>query len=151
VSGELWIEVVNWNKFQHYTDRRPAWIKNYTELLHNHNYIALSARHRGILHGLWLLYAAGNRELTASPAELNRALGFPSEWEDREDNRRWRELGESMASEWRGAWRERGESPLRMRDLKRLEHAGFIEIVDAETLAIARARDRERREENKPA
>ena len=27
-----WIVIPNWEKFQHYTDRNPPWVKLYTEL-----------------------------------------------------------------------------------------------------------------------
>ena len=33
--SERWIEIVGWEKFQHYRDRRPIWIKNYLDLLNN--------------------------------------------------------------------------------------------------------------------
>ena len=37
-----WIEVVGWEKFQHYKSRRPLWIKTYTELLTKREYRALT-------------------------------------------------------------------------------------------------------------
>ena len=49
-----WIEIPNWDRFQHYRDRDPPWIKFYTELLHDPDYLALSGDQRAILHGLWL-------------------------------------------------------------------------------------------------
>jgi hypothetical protein len=149
-SHELWIVVRNWERFQHYGNRRPGWIKTYTALLHDHNYRSLSGRHRGLLHGIWLLYAANNRELPASPAKIASALGLTSEWIQRrqreeavENMRIGRVDGELMVS--RG--RVDGESTVRMRDLKRLEQAGFIELVASKPLA-SRARSRER-EKNK--
>jgi hypothetical protein len=148
VSPELWIEIANWDRFQHYKDRNPPWIKNYTELLHNPNYLELPLRLRGILHGLWLLYAASHRKLPASTSYINRALGLATEWEARKQARQRRELGESVVSEWRergeslvSGWRVDGESPVRMRDLNRLEHSGFIKLVAITPLDLARSRE----------
>lgn len=73
-----WIYIPNWEKFQHYKGRRPVWIKCYTELLRDDNYLALSFRQRGILHGIWLLYAESRLVLGSSPARLGKLLGDES-------------------------------------------------------------------------
>src|SRR5215831_162610 len=77
MTGER-LEIVGWQRFQHYKDRDPPWIKNYTRLLADHNYLRLTLRQRGILHGLWLLYAASGRDLGASAARLGQMLGDPT-------------------------------------------------------------------------
>lgn len=77
-KGERWIVVAHWDGpegFQHYKDRAPIWIKNYTELLASDDYIGLTFHQRGILHGLWLEYATANRQLTDSTLTLGRRLG----------------------------------------------------------------------------
>ena len=76
MSGELWIEVVNWGKFQHYKDRNPNWIKNYTELLHDPNYLELSAGERAILHGLWLEYALSHARVRLSTRSIQARLNL---------------------------------------------------------------------------
>lgn len=58
VTPDTWIVVKNWQRFQHYRDRDPLWIKNYTDLLKNDDYLALSMASRGLLHVIWLAYAA---------------------------------------------------------------------------------------------
>jgi len=76
---ELWIVVPNWREFQHYTDRDPTWIKSYTRLLNDDDYLGLTMRQRGILHGLWLLYAACDGLVRgSSPARLGLMLGDDS-------------------------------------------------------------------------
>ena len=61
MSGEeRWIIVPHWNRFQHYTDRNPPWIKAYTELLHNDDWLALTDAQRGVLLTIWLEYAASS-------------------------------------------------------------------------------------------
>ncbi len=72
---ELYIHVERWDEFQHYKNRDPLWIKSYTRLLYDRRYIGLSFRMRGLLHGIWLLYAASGRDLGASPAQIGRMLG----------------------------------------------------------------------------
>jgi len=70
-----WIVVRNWEKFQHYSDRNPPWIKNYLELLHDDAYRNLTPAQRGILHGLWLMYASARGVLRENTAALSRAYG----------------------------------------------------------------------------
>ena len=81
MSEERWIVIPNWGRFQHYQKRageqvtRPDWIKNYGRLLHDDAYLKLTLRQRGILHGIWLLYASSGQQLGASVAQLGRLLG----------------------------------------------------------------------------
>jgi len=47
--------IKNWQKFQHYKDRRPVWIKLYPELLDDiHGYLALSDRAKVTLFHCWM-------------------------------------------------------------------------------------------------
>jgi hypothetical protein len=71
-----WIEICRWHEFQHYPDHRNVvWVKNYLRLLHNDDYLNLTAHQRGVLHGLWILYAASDREIADSTATVSRQLG----------------------------------------------------------------------------
>lgn len=72
---EQFIEVNDWDRFQHYKRRDPIWIKNYTRLLHDDAYLGLTAQQRGVLHSLWILYAASNRNIPVNTAKLSRKLG----------------------------------------------------------------------------
>jgi len=74
-SQPQWIVIPNWDKFQHYRDRDPTWIKNHRSLLHSDAYRNLSYHQRGVLHGLWLEYAAANRQIRDSTLTLTRQLG----------------------------------------------------------------------------
>ena len=69
-----WIVIPNWDKFQHYSDRVPAWVKLYTELAHKDEWFQLSAAKRGLLVSCWLEYAlaGGVLELT----QLRRRSGL---------------------------------------------------------------------------
>jgi hypothetical protein len=62
VSNDPWIVVPNWEKFQHYKDRRPLWIKLYTELNSRDDWLELTFAERGLLVTIWIEYArAGGR------------------------------------------------------------------------------------------
>jgi hypothetical protein len=76
--GERWIVIPNWDGskgFQHYTERDPIWIKNYVRLLHSDEYLKLTFVQRGVLHGLWLVYAASDRQVRDDTSALCRRLG----------------------------------------------------------------------------
>ena len=72
--SEQWIEIVNWDRFQHYRSRRPLWIKTYTELVTKREYLQLTGAERGLLHGLWMIYALSGGEVPADLKQLNRWL-----------------------------------------------------------------------------
>jgi len=76
MSGERWIEVTHWDRFQHYRDRNPPWVKNYIQLLHDSNYLSLTGHQRAVLHGLWLEYAASNRQVRAEVRLLTFRLSL---------------------------------------------------------------------------
>ena len=47
--------IKNWNKFQHFSNRKPIWIKLYRELLENPDWFDLDGDTAKILIGLWLI------------------------------------------------------------------------------------------------
>jgi hypothetical protein len=55
------------------------WVKNYTALLSDPDYLELTDTQRGVLHGLWLLYGIRRRALEWSSRYLGRALSIPSQ------------------------------------------------------------------------
>jgi hypothetical protein len=71
-----WIVVRNWEKFQHYGDRRqPPWIKLYLALLHDDDFQSLSPTDRSALVHLWILYAMTGRRVREDTLKLTRATG----------------------------------------------------------------------------
>jgi hypothetical protein len=58
-----WIIVRNWDKFQHYSDRRPPWIKLYTDINSNDEWCELSTAARGMLTTIWAEYARSGGHL----------------------------------------------------------------------------------------
>ena len=76
MNGETWIIVRNWERFQHYKDRDPYFIKLYTELQHDHNWLALTGHQRAVLVGIWLEYASARCQLPLNTASLTRRLAL---------------------------------------------------------------------------
>jgi len=74
MGEQRWIVIRNWDRFQHYRDRHPPWIKIYLELLHDHNYLALPPATQALLHKLWLLYANTRRTIPEDTAYISRAV-----------------------------------------------------------------------------
>ena len=69
-----YLVVERWEEFQHYKNRAPLWIKNYTRLLHDDTYLGLSSHRRAVLHGLWLVYASSSCQLVFDHGSLSRRL-----------------------------------------------------------------------------
>lgn len=61
-----WLIVPNWGKFQHYRDRNPPWIKVYSKLLHDPDYLGLSLAAKGLLLVVWLAYSQSGERLTVA-------------------------------------------------------------------------------------
>lgn len=68
-----YIYVTDWDRFQHYKDRRPAWVKNYLDLLENEEYLELGAADRALLECIWKWTGlVGNGRVPAKPASLRK-------------------------------------------------------------------------------
>jgi hypothetical protein len=57
VNRDDLIVVPRWDKFQHYKDRNPTWIKLYTELETKDEWLDLTYAQRGMLVTIWCAYA----------------------------------------------------------------------------------------------
>lgn len=76
------IDITNWERFQAY-DKSTIWIRLYTRLLSDDNFLDLTWPQRGILVSLWLEYARANhgrpvgdtRAIRGNTAALTRRLG----------------------------------------------------------------------------
>jgi len=74
-----WIVVERWDEFQTYDTKRserPPWIKNYTRLMDDEEYLELSPHCTAVLHRLWLVYAKSRCRLRADTSSLTRRLGL---------------------------------------------------------------------------
>lgn len=79
MSDERWIVIPRWDEFQHPDagrSRTLPWIKSYTRLLSDDNYLSLTAHQRAILHGLWLEYARSGRQLRLTTGSLSARLSL---------------------------------------------------------------------------
>lgn len=60
----------DWQRFQHYSDRRPTWIKFYVDLLDNHEYADLKPAAMLFLHHFWLFFARLSKGGAAEPPQV---------------------------------------------------------------------------------
>ena len=60
--------VVNFERFQHYKDRIPPWIKLYNEVLDDYEFVQLEDAERWHLMGIWLLASRMNNRIPRDPA-----------------------------------------------------------------------------------
>lgn len=65
-----YIEIKNWRTFQHYSDRRPPWIKLYVHLLDDLEHMALSDAEIVALMRVWLMAARFGHPLPNNPKLL---------------------------------------------------------------------------------
>lgn len=77
---ELWLKPNNWDKFQHYRDRLPPWIKLHRGLLDDRKYAMLPLASKALAPLLWLL-ASEHRDgiFDGSTEELSFRLRMPKE------------------------------------------------------------------------
>lgn len=69
------VSVVNWNKFQHYGDRRsPPWIRLYNSLIENYRWGLLSDVSKAHLIGLFLLASRTSNRIPADPAWIAQRI-----------------------------------------------------------------------------
>lgn len=68
------IAVKNFERFQHYKDRRPPWIKLYNELLDDYEFCALPDASKWLAVGLWLLASRHNNRIRNDAAWIGRMV-----------------------------------------------------------------------------
>ncbi len=73
---EQWIIVPKWDRFQHYKDRNPRWIKLYTELVNNPDWDDLTCHQRGVLTTVWVEYALSKGRLSTDIASRRTKGGL---------------------------------------------------------------------------
>jgi hypothetical protein len=72
-SGFIYVR--NWKKRQHHKYESPPWHKVYNNLLHDDDYLSLTAADRGVLHAIWMLASvSGEGRLSADSKSLARRL-----------------------------------------------------------------------------
>lgn len=70
-----YLRVRNWDKFQHYKDRNPPWIKLQRSLLHDYQYQCLQDASKAHLVGLWLLASQTDNKIPNDPEWVARQIG----------------------------------------------------------------------------
>jgi hypothetical protein len=68
------IEVKNFERFQHYKDRRPTWIKLYNDLLDDYEFGCLQDASKWLAVGLWLLASRTDNRIPNDPKWIARMI-----------------------------------------------------------------------------
>jgi len=63
VESMRYFRIKNWEKFQHYSERNPPWIKLYNNLLDSYEFSQLSDASKGHLVAIWLLASRSKNKL----------------------------------------------------------------------------------------
>lgn len=89
------IQVKNWNKFQHFKDRRPPWIKLYRDILEDVNWHKLDGATAKCLVMFWVIASENDGalpdvetlafRLRKSDSEIEAAVSQLSHWLERSD------------------------------------------------------------------
>lgn len=68
------IEVKNFERFQHYKDRKPPWIKLYNDLLDDYEFGCLPDASKWLAVGLWLLASRHDNRVANDPNWIGRMI-----------------------------------------------------------------------------
>lgn len=74
-----YLAVTNWNRYQHYKDRSPVWIKLYVDALNNEKLKALPLSTRLLWDQMLLLAATFQNSVPNSPELVGNLTGIDSE------------------------------------------------------------------------
>lgn len=69
-----YVRVKNFERFQHYKDRSPPWIKLYNDLLDDYEFACLQDASKLHLVMIWLLASRNDNRLPADPAWIARRI-----------------------------------------------------------------------------
>lgn len=66
------IKVKNWERFQHYKDRSPPWVKLYNDMLSSHTWVSSNDASRALMVASMLLASRTNNQIPADPKYWQR-------------------------------------------------------------------------------
>jgi len=72
MANQRFVRIVNWEKFQHYKDRNPPWVKLHRELLTSQTWVSLDDAGRVLAIACMLLAAATDNKIPADPSYIRR-------------------------------------------------------------------------------
>jgi hypothetical protein len=73
------IRIVEWEKYQHYKDRNPPWIKLHRELMTSNTWVSVDDASRVLAIAIMMLAAATGNKIPANPAYVKRVAYLNSD------------------------------------------------------------------------
>jgi hypothetical protein len=73
-----YLQVKNWERFQHYRDRNPPWIKFYGELLEDYEFSSLPDEQKAHVVLIWLLASRTNNKIPNDAAWISARISATS-------------------------------------------------------------------------
>ena len=70
----VYFRVVNFDRFQHYSDRSPPWIKLYNSLLDDYSFSSLQDASKFHLVAIWLLASRSNNKIPWDPDWIGKQI-----------------------------------------------------------------------------
>jgi hypothetical protein len=103
MGSPQYLRVRNWEKFQHYKDRQPPWIKLHVSLIDDYEFTVLPDQIKYQLMGIWMLAAKTDNKIPVDAkwirdkigvkGKLNLdvllAAGFLEPWSDSGQEEKW--------------------------------------------------------------
>lgn len=71
-----YLRIRNWDKFQHYKDRAPPWIKLYMSLLDDYEFSRLQDASKLLLYSMFLIAGRTHNKIPADPQWIQRAASL---------------------------------------------------------------------------
>jgi ribosomal protein L12E/L44/L45/RPP1/RPP2 len=74
MAEPAYFQVRHWDRFQHYKDRSPPWIKLYTDLLDNYEFARLQDASKAHLLAIWMLASRNSNRLPLDPVWVGQRI-----------------------------------------------------------------------------
>ncbi len=70
-----YLEIPNWDEFQHYKDRNPPWIKLHNQILENYEFTCLPDATKAHLLCIWMLASRTDNKIPNNPQWIANKIG----------------------------------------------------------------------------
>ena len=75
LTNMKYLEIPNWDEFQHYKDRNPPWIKLHNQILENYEFTCLPDATKAHLLCIWMLASRTDNKIPNNPQWIANKIG----------------------------------------------------------------------------